>query len=71
MWRDHGATLVLKPFLQASSMQLLFDSYPYAAQRSITRLLLGLTSQVDDGEEIKTEEVEEGMNSWFKRPEKR
>ena len=45
--RAKGTNLLLKTFLQAYSMQLLFCSYPYQAQRRIVRLLLGLSP---DGE---------------------
>lgn len=65
MWRDHGSALVLKPFLQASSMQLLFQSYPYESQRRITRLLLGL---ILDEEESK---VSMEQDHSERRPEKR
>lgn len=46
VWRERGSTLLLKPFLQAASMQFLFDSYPYESQRRITRLLLGLLPDI-------------------------
>jgi len=54
-------------------MQLLFDSYPYESQRRITRLLLGLNSDVLPSqlgeEEAKDEEAVEDF--WYRRPEKR
>ena len=37
---------MLKPFVQSAAMQMLFCSYPYEAQRRITRLLLGLLPEV-------------------------
>ena len=42
--RSSGRILMLKNFLQAHSIQCIFSSYPYDAQRRIARLLIGLTS---------------------------
>ena len=56
--RERGTTLLLKPFVQSTEMQLLFCSYPYEAQRRITRLLLGLLPDVQLEDDYDQEDLD-------------
>ena len=63
--RGSGRVMMLKNFLSTFSVQFIFSSYPYEAQRRITRLLLGLSAEGD--KTMKTSDVFE-PNITLQRP---